>query len=118
MRGLEIRLKRAYEEPSEGDGARVLVDRIWPRGVSREEAQVALWLREVAPSDGLRRWFGHDPERWEQFRERYWKELGEREEVGVLEGLARQGGVTLVFGAKDEEHNNAVALKEYLERRL
>lgn len=118
MTELEIRLERAYDKPCEGGGTRVLVDRIWPRGVSREEARVDLWLREAAPSDGLRRWFGHDPERWEEFRERYWRELDEREEVENLADLVRKGRVTLPFGARAEQRNNAVALKEYLERRL
>jgi uncharacterized protein YeaO (DUF488 family) len=114
---LDIRLKRAYEEPSEGDGTRILVDRIWPRGVARDDAALDDWFRDVAPSDELRTWFGHEPSRWREFRRRYWEELDEMPEpVERLEGLARKGRLTLVYGARDEEHNNARALKEYLER--
>jgi uncharacterized protein YeaO (DUF488 family) len=115
---MQIRLKRAYEGPGSQDGCRVLVDRLWPRGVSKEEAKIDLWLKEIAPSDALRKWFGHDPEKWEEFRKRYFAELDERGES--LEELRREvgdGRVTLVFGARDEEHNNAVALKEFLEKR-
>lgn len=115
---MQIWLKRAYEDPGRNDGTRVLVDRVWPRAVSREDAEIDEWLKEVAPSDELRRWFGHDPERWEEFRERYHRELdGRGEAVERLLGLAREGRVTLVYGARDEAHNNAVALKDYLERR-
>ena len=112
-----IRLKRAYEEPSEDDGTRILVERLWPRGVSKEEAAIDLWLKEVAPSNALRKWYGHDPDKWEEFRRRYWDELGEKPEV--LDDLKRrlgEGPVTFVFAAKDEEHNSAVVLKEYLEQ--
>jgi len=114
---MQIWLKRAYEEPGSQDGFRVLVDRLWPRGVSREEAKIDLWLKEIAPSDALRKWFGHDPEKWEEFRKRYFAELDERtESVEKLRDEGGRGRLTLVFGARDEEHNNAVALKEYLER--
>ncbi len=115
----DIRLERAYDDASPRGGPRVLVDRIWPRGVSKEEADLALWLRSVAPSDELREWFDHDPDRWEGFRERYRAELEDREpELQRLEELAREGAVTLVYAAKDEEHNNAVVLREVLEERL
>jgi len=113
-----IRLKRAYEAPSKSDGVRVLVERLWPRGVTKERAALDLWLKDVAPSPALRTWFGHDPKKWEGFKERYWKELEEREEaVKQLRALIRRGTVTLVYAARDEEHNGAVALKAFLERR-
>lgn len=113
---MEIRTKRVYEAASKEDGCRVLVDRLWPRGVSKEKAEVDAWLKEVAPSDGLRKWFGHEPAKWEEFRTRYFTELKDRaEEVGRLREMAASGRLTLLYGAKDEAHNNAVALKEYLE---
>ena len=112
---MQIWLKRAYDQPGPQDGCRVLVDRIWPRGVAKEEAVIDLWLREVAPSSELRQWFGHEKEKWEEFRLRYFAELDDRDEpVERLLELVEEGRVTLVFGAADEEHNNAVALKEYL----
>lgn len=113
-----IRVKRAYDRPARSDGYRVLVDRIWPRGIAKDDLAIDTWLKDVAPSSGLRKWFGHDPERWERFKERYAGELDERS--GIVEELlsrARSGRITLVFGAKDTEHNNAVALKDYLEHR-
>ena len=110
-----IALKRAYAPPSPDDGQRVLVDRIWPRGVSREEAALDLWLKDIAPSTVLRKWFGHDPARWEEFRARYRKELASNDEaVAQLRALAAKGKVTLVYGARDEEHNQAVVLADYL----
>ena len=114
-----IRTQRAYEPTSTGDSRRYLVDRIWPRGVKREALKLEGWNKEVAPSNELRKWFGHAPERWEVFRSRYWKELDAAPEAWkpLLEA-ARQGDLTLVYGARDEEHNNAVALKEFLERKL
>jgi uncharacterized protein YeaO (DUF488 family) len=114
----QIRLRRAYEPPARSDGYRVLVDRIWPRGVSRDELRVADWLKEVAPSTELRKWFDHDPAKWAAFKDRYFLELDKQPEV--IERLlikCREGTVTLVFGAKDSRYNNAVALKEYLEQR-
>lgn len=112
-----FRLKRVYEKPARSDGERVLVERLWPRGVAKAAAAVDLWLKDVAPSPQLRKWFGHDPAKWEQFRRRYWKELeGRQEAVGRLRTRARQGAVTLVYAARDERHNGAVALKEFLER--
>ena len=111
-----IKLKRAYEKPSRDDGSRILVERLWPRGLTKERAAVDLWLKEVAPSPELRKWFGHDPARWEQFQKRYGKELHEQEEaVRLLEEKGRQGTVTLVYAARDEEHNGALALKRFLE---
>ncbi|AZO09286.1 MULTISPECIES: DUF488 domain-containing protein [unclassified Mesorhizobium] len=111
----DIAVKRIYEAPDKADGQRVLVDRIWPRGVAKKDAALALWLKEVAPSDALRKWFGHDPERWAEFQKRYRVELDRNEEaVAELRGLLRNGKVTLLYGAHDEAHNNAVALAEYL----
>ncbi|OPY82625.1 MAG: hypothetical protein A4E70_00633 [Syntrophus sp. PtaU1.Bin005] len=113
---MNIKLRRAYEAPQEEDGLRILVDRLWPRGVSRSSAGIDLWLREIAPSDALRKWFGHDPEKWAGFRDRYAGELDHKPEVvEELRKNACHGTITLVYGAKDTEHNNAVVLKEYLE---
>jgi uncharacterized protein YeaO (DUF488 family) len=111
-----IQAKRAYDPPAKGDGARFLVDRLWPRGIKKEELKIDGWLKEVAPSDDLRKWFDHDPDRWEEFRARYAKELDEKPEaLDPIREAARQGDITLIFAAKDTEHNNAVALKVYLE---
>ena len=110
-----VRLKRAYEPPAPTDGARVLVDRLWPRGVSREDAALDEWMKEIAPSDALRRWFGHDPARWDEFRRRYAEEL--RAHDGLVEALrdrARRGPLTLVYGARDEAHNDAVVLRDVI----
>jgi uncharacterized protein YeaO (DUF488 family) len=114
-----IRLKRVYDPPSAEDGERYLVERLWPRGMSRQSLHLSGWLREVAPSAELRVWFGHDPAKWAKFRRRYFRELDTRPEAWkpLLEA-ARRGTVTLLFSARDAEHNNAVALKEYLERHL
>lgn len=112
----EIRLKRAYERPADSDGVRVLVDRLWPRGLSKDEVAADLWLKEVAPSEQLRRWFGHDPRRWERFRAKYRAELaGLPDILALLDGLRHRGPVTLVYGARDEAHNQAVVLREALE---
>lgn len=111
-----VRVKRIYEDADPGDGARVLVDRLWPRGVSRDRAQLERWEKELAPSDELRRWFGHAPERWQEFGRRYRAEL--EQQGTLLRELAREaarGKVTLLYAAKDERHNNAVVLKELLE---
>ena len=111
----DIAVKRVYEPPAEADGQRVLVDRIWPRGIAKKDAALALWLKEIAPSDELRQWFGHKPELWAEFRKRYWAELDQNKEaVAQLRGLLGDGKVTLLYGAHDEAHNNAVALAEYL----
>ncbi len=113
---MSIRIKRAYEAPSKSDGFRILVDRLWPRGVKKEDARIDLWMKDLAPSDELRKWFGHEPEKWDEFRKRYAKELAAREDaLHDLSSRAAKGTVTLVYAAKDEEHNNAVALKEHLE---
>lgn len=115
---MEIRTRRAYEPPGRGDGARILVDRVWPRGVKKEALALDAWLKEVAPSTSLRRWFGHDPERWDEFQERYFTELDAKPDaLRDLLDRARRGRVTLVFGARDPDHNNAVALRKYLKAR-
>ena len=112
-----IKLKRAYQAAADTDGFRVLVDRLWPRGVSKDDAAIDLWLKEIAPSDELRKWFGHDAEKWPEFRTRYFKELDARSYAldPLCDALKQHDTVTLVFGAKDTEHNNAVALRDYLE---
>lgn len=110
-----IALKRAYDPPSDEDGERILVDRLWPRGLAKEEARLSSWLKEVAPSPELRKWFGHDPSRWEEFRRRYEMELRSPDKQALLEGLAGKslrGVVTLVYGARDRERNHAVVLKD------
>jgi uncharacterized protein YeaO (DUF488 family) len=112
---MSVRLKRAYEQPASSDGYRVLVDRLWPRGVRREEARLDEWAKELAPSATLRRWFAHDPARFAEFRRRYTAELAAHEEkLGELRRRARNGTLTLVYGARDEEHNDAVVLAELL----
>ncbi|OPY89800.1 MAG: hypothetical protein A4E72_00980 [Syntrophus sp. PtaU1.Bin208] len=114
---MKIQIKRAYDPPAPEDGYRVLVDRLWPRGLSKERAAVDEWLREVAPSNDLRRWFGHDPERWAEFKRRYFVELAApatQEALAHLQTLAAGGGMTLLYAAKDEARNNAVVLREYL----
>jgi len=110
-----IKLKRAYEAPVKQDGFRVLVDRLWPRGVKKEEARIDLWLKEIAPSAELRRWFQHDPEKWEEFKRRFFTELGAKDEIlKPVRDELKKGIVTLVYASKEERYNNAVALKEYL----
>ena len=110
-----VRLKRAYDSPAASDGYRILIDRLWPRGVSREKAHLDEWERELAPSTELRRWFGHDPARFSEFRRRYTEELSAQEDkLEELRRLARESTLTLVFGARDTEHNDAVVLAELL----
>jgi uncharacterized protein YeaO (DUF488 family) len=116
---MSITIKRAYEERSSKDGTRILVDRVWPRGVSKDELHIDGWYRELAPSTELRKWFGHDPERWHEFQKRYVAQLREpdlRERLQELAALAKRGKVTLVYGARDEEHNQAVVLRDYLKK--
>jgi uncharacterized protein YeaO (DUF488 family) len=114
---VSLRLKRAYEPPEASDGYRVLIDRLWPRGVSKEEAQLDEWARELAPSSELRRWFGHDPAKFDEFRRRYRLELDAHDEkLRDLRRRARTGRLTLVYGARDSEHNDAVVLAEMLRR--
>jgi uncharacterized protein YeaO (DUF488 family) len=116
---MDIRLKRAYEPAKPTDGYRILIDRLWPRGVSREGAALEEWEPELAPSAGLRRWFGHDPSHFEEFRRRYIEELRrQRPRLAALRRLAREGTLTLVYSAKDTEHNDAVVLAEALKRGL
>lgn len=113
-----IRLARAYDPPEPEEGKRILVDRLWPRGLSRERARIAAWAKDVAPSDALRRWYGHDPERWSEFRRRYFEELDRRPDaVAALRREIGRGPATLVFAARDPDRSNAAALRDYLERR-
>ena len=110
-----IRLKRAHEPPAPDDGARVLIDRLWPRGVKKEDAAIDEWIKEIAPSTALRKWFGHDPERWQEFCRRYQSEIREHpDELERLRALAQRGRITLVYSAHDEAHNDAVVLKDLL----
>jgi uncharacterized protein YeaO (DUF488 family) len=116
---MDIRLKRAYEPPASSDGFRVLIDRLWPRGISRERAALDAWEKELAPSTALRQWFGHDPARFQAFRRRYLEELrGQRPRLSALRRRAREGTLTLVYSAHDAEHNDAVVLAEVLRRGL
>jgi len=110
-----IQLKRAYEKPSEADGERILVERLWPRGLSKQRAKIGLWLKDVAPSPELRRWFGHDPAKWDEFRRRYEAELKDKDDlIRLLKRKAQKGKVTLIYAARDEEHNSALVLKRFL----
>jgi uncharacterized protein YeaO (DUF488 family) len=120
-RGPRVQIRRAYEPPHAGDGYRVLVDRLWPRGRSKASVRVAVWAKELAPSTALRTWFGHNPARWAEFKRRYLVELRSPERLQRLDELtkrAQAGTVTLVYGARDEEHNEARVLAEKLERRI
>lgn len=111
-----IRIKRIYEEPSEDDGLRILIDRLWPRGISKERANLDRWEKDLAPTTELRHWFGHDPNKWDEFQERYRAELADKgEALTQIKRDASKGVVTLLYAAKDEEHNNAVVLKQYIE---
>lgn len=115
----EIRIKRAYDPPSDEDGTRVLVDRLWPRGLKRDKAKIDLWLKDAAPSAELRRWFAHDPSKWPRFQERYQVELADSAALGELLALIRsRKRVTLLFAAKDTACNNAVVLQAFCERHL
>jgi uncharacterized protein YeaO (DUF488 family) len=118
-RSFTVALKRVYDEPEPGDGTRVLVDRLWPRGLSKERAHIDLWLKEIAPSSELRTWFGHDPEKFAEFRRRYENEIASetgQTALAKLRAQAKQGPVTLVFAARDTEHANAVVLRDLLLR--
>jgi uncharacterized protein YeaO (DUF488 family) len=112
-----LKVKRIYEKSATDDGMRVLVDRLWPRGISRSKARIDEWVKEVAPSDGLRKWFAHEPARWIGFKRRYFRELKGSQAALDLRQRAVRGNLTLLYGARDEEHNNAVALREFLKRR-
>lgn len=114
---MSIAVKRVYEAAHPDDGMRVLVDRVWPRGVKKEDARIDLWLKDVAPSTELRKWFGHDPDKWDEFQARYSAELEGNEALAELRKLSRKGRLTLVYGARDEKHNNAQALRRLIARR-
>ena len=110
---MNIKIKRVYEQPDKDDGRRILVDRLWPRGLTKEKASVNLWLKDIAPSTELRKWFGHDPNKWGDFKERYLIELKENtEQIRLLKQEIEKGMVTLVYSAKDAEHNEALVLQE------
>ena len=112
-----IRLKRVYEGAARNDGFRILVERLWPRGVSKQKANVQLWAKEIAPSAELRKWYGHNLARWQEFKKRYWRELkGKEESLEEIRSRARERTVTFVYAARDEVHNSAMALKDYLEK--
>lgn len=118
-RSINIKVKRVYEPPARSDGCRILVDRIWPRGLSKQTAKLDAWIKEVAPSAELRKWFGHDPSKWAAFKHKYFRELDQQESVAQrLLNECSGHTVTLLFAAKDGDHNNAVALKEYLDEQL
>lgn len=114
-----IQLKRVYEKPARKDGMRILVDRLWPRGLTKERAAVELWLKDVAPSTELRKWFGHDPQKWKTFQTRYRRELREKKDaLALLKKESSDNTVTLVYGARDEEHNEALVLKMVLDEQM
>jgi uncharacterized protein YeaO (DUF488 family) len=116
---MNIKLKRVYDDRGAAEGYRVLVDRVWPRGISKETLRLDEWLRDLAPSIELRKWFGHDPSRWESFRQKYLEELKVRhDELKRLQTIARKGPLILLYGAKDEEHNQAVVIREALHRKF
>ena len=113
---MELKIKRVYEKPANEDGKRILVDRLWPRGLTKDKAAVDIWLKEIAPSTELRKWFNHEPAKWKAFQKKYHQELKENEEqVALLKEQRSKGSVTLLYGAKDEEHNEALVLKEWLD---
>jgi uncharacterized protein YeaO (DUF488 family) len=115
---MTIKIKRAYEEADEADGTRILVDRLWPRGLTKEKAKIDIWLKDVAPSTELRKWFAHDPAKWQEFQTRYIDELKKNNQaLASLKEDAHKGRITLVYGAKDEEHNEAVILQKLLKSR-
>jgi uncharacterized protein YeaO (DUF488 family) len=112
---MNTKIKRVYEQPDKQDGVRVLVDRLWPRGLTKEKADIDLWLKDIAPSTELRKWFGHDRSKWEEFKQRYLRELQDNaEQVGRLQQAVKNGVATLVYAAKDTEHNEAVVLQKFL----
>ena len=113
----ELGIKRVYEQPAKEDGKRILVDRLWPRGLTKEKASIDLWLKDIAPTTELRKWFGHDPDKWKEFKKRYHEELkNNKEPVSILYDELKENTVTLVYAAKDEQHNEALVLKEWLNR--
>ncbi len=113
---MAVRLKRVYDDPSDSDGVRILIDRLWPRGLSKKDAQVDHWLKDVAPSAELRKWFGHDPQKWTEFRTRYRAELSDNPALDELKSVVEEEGeVTLLYAAKDQEHNHAIVLKQVMD---
>lgn len=113
---MKTTIKRVYEKPGKEDGLRILVDRLWPRGLTKEKAAVGLWLKEIAPTTELRKWFGHDPEKWNEFKKKYVAELKKNKEpVSLLKEKIKEGKVTIVYAAKDQEHNEALVLLNYIE---
>ncbi|MGN6849886.1 MAG: DUF488 domain-containing protein [Sphingomicrobium sp.] len=115
IKAADVRLKRAYDPPQRNDGRRILVDRLWPRGISKRDVAIDEWLKDLAPTTELRTWFGHDPDRWDEFRRRYAEEIhGHPELLAHLRKLAREGPVTLVYSARDELHNDAIVLRDVL----
>jgi uncharacterized protein YeaO (DUF488 family) len=114
-----IKIKRIYQAPAVGDGFRILVDRLWPRGLSKEKAKVDLWLRDISPSNELRKWYGHDPAKWGEFKKKYFQEIKDRrDEFDLLLQKTREGTVTFLFSSQEEKLNNATALKEFVERKI
>ncbi len=113
-----IKIKRVYEQPSKDDGKRILIDRLWPRGLKKDDARIDEWIKEVAPSNELRKWFNHDPNRWDEFKNRFFAELQGQEMVEGIINVARKGTVILLFGSKEERFNNAVALNEYIDAKM
>jgi len=116
---MAVTIKRVYEEPSESDGTRILVDRLWPRGLTKEKAKVDVWLKDIAPSTELRKWFNHEPSKWPGFKKRYQEEISSNIEVlNILKKHLASGKATIVYGAKDEEHNDAVVIKQYIDKNI
>jgi len=112
---LKLQIKRAYEPPSRADGTRVLVDRLWPRGLTKEKAKIDIWLKDIAPSTELRKWYGHDPDKWDEFKSRYRRELKSKADLlNEVRKKAAKGQVTLIYAARDEAHNEAVVLEQLL----
>ena len=118
MKTMNVALKRVYNEPAESDGTRILVDRLWPRGLTKEKAKIDVWLKEIAPSTELRKWFNHEPNKWPEFKKRYQAEMDSNPDaISTLKKHVADGKVTIVYGAKDEEHNDAVVIKQYLDEK-
>ena len=112
---MKTKIKRVYDKPAKEDGFRILADRLWPRGLTKEKASVDLWLKEIAPSTELRKWFGHDPEKWNEFKKKYVAELKKNKEtVSILKEKIKEGTVTILYGARDEEHNEALVILDFL----
>lgn len=115
---MDIRVKQIYEETSVEDGIRILVDRLWPRGISKDKSRVDIWFKEIAPSTELRKWFDHEPERWEGFKRRYWAELSQNPDIWwLLINTIGEGRTTLLFGSRQKQYNEAIALKYFIQRR-